>query len=38
MELEEGEEDCMDLSGELSGRRDDDCADMVLLCGLPEAQ
>lgn len=38
VEFEKGEEDCVNLSSELSRRRDDDCADMVLLGGLLQAQ
>jgi hypothetical protein len=38
MEREEGQENRVNLSGELSGRRYDDCADMVALGGLLEAQ
>jgi hypothetical protein len=37
MELEEGEQDGMNLSSELSGGRNDDGANVVSLGGLVEA-
>lgn len=38
MELKQREENIMDLSSELTGRRDDDAGDVMLLCRFVEAQ
>lgn len=38
MEFEEGQKDCMNLCGEFSRRRNDDCTNMMLLGRFIQAQ